>query len=150
MKNVSVYNESIFNIHKLSIHKIIRFLVKEFNFEILTLEINFVENETIQKINKEYLNHNYSTDIITFNYSKESNRLDGEIFISLSEAGQNAKKYRVTLDIEILRLIIHGILHMIGYDDIVKSDKLRMKNLENKLVHKFKINFNNGIVMYDG
>ena len=72
----------------------------------------------IHDINKSYLKHDYTTDIITFNYSNSLEQIDGEIFISIDDALSNSKKFKVTLSDELVRLVIHGILHLLGYDDL--------------------------------
>jgi len=109
------------------------------DFIVESLPINFISSDQIITINKEYLNHNYSTDIITFNYSGSRKNLDGEIFISIDDAKINAKGYNNSLKEELLRLVIHGILHLVGYDDIKTSDFKKMKELENSLLNKYKI-----------
>lgn len=100
-----------------------------------SLEINFVASDTISKINNDYLGHNYPTDVISFNYSNESNNLDGEIFICYQIAEENSKIFKVKYDNEIKRLIIHGVLHLIGYDDITLSQKRKMQIVENQLLN---------------
>lgn len=137
IKNLSVSNTTDYKINKRIIHKFVNVLKHDLNFEIESLVINFLSSETITPINKEYLGHNYSTDIITFNYSGENYTLDGEIFISLDDASYFSKKYEVSFENEVLRLIIHGFLHLVGYDDKISKDKKIMKNLENKLVNKY-------------
>ncbi len=87
---------------------------------------------------QQYLNHNYSTDIITFNYSGSKTELDGELFISTEDAEYYAEKYGVSFMEEIIRLVIHGILHIVGYDDMTPKDKTVMKQMENKLLNKYK------------
>jgi rRNA maturation RNase YbeY len=117
--------------------------MKELDFKIYSFSINFLHGNEIIPINKKYLGHNYSTDIITFNYSGENYTLDGEIFISLDDASYFADKFGVELENEVLRLIIHGFLHMIGYDDQSSSKKKQMKQIENKLVNKYYNFFTN-------
>lgn len=107
-------------------------------FKLTSLEINFINANEIVRINQEYLKHDYSTDIITFNYSEENNLIDGEIFISVEDALENAKKFKISTKEEIFRLIIHGILHLLGYDDLKKKDKNIMKRLENRLLNSNK------------
>lgn len=133
MKNVFVYCENSKIINKLLVHSVISKIKNNLSLKIKSLEINFVSQETIRKVNNEYLSHDYSTDIITFDYSNERNILDGEIFISLKDAEENSKKYHVTFDNELLRLIIHGILHLLGYDDITLSKRKVMKKAENDI-----------------
>jgi len=124
---------------KKNIHDLIKSLSNELYFKISNLEINFISAKSILDINKTYLNHDYTTDIITFNYSEIVNELDGEIFISIDDALSNSKKFNVSVSDELVRLVIHGILHLLGYDDIAHSDKKIMKRMENKLLSKFKI-----------
>lgn len=137
MKNLRVYS-GIKNINKKNIHYLVQTLSTELKFTISNLEINFISDKSILDINKTYLKHNYTTDIITFNYSENLNNIDGEIFISIEDANNNSKKFKVTLSNELNRLIIHGILHLLGYDDLVTSDKRVMKRLENRLLSKLK------------
>ena len=134
LKNVKVENEERVYIHKKEVHSIISKLKKELKFSISFLQINFVSSQHIIELNKKYLEHKGSTDIITFNYSSQSFNLDGECYICIDEAKQNAKNYKVSIQNELLRLIIHGILHLLGYDDIKKEDRTEMKKVENRLV----------------
>ncbi|HKI78669.1 MAG TPA: rRNA maturation RNase YbeY [Ignavibacteriaceae bacterium] len=138
VKNLTVFSsEKKYKINKFSIHKLISELKKELNFKVLSLTINFISSEKIISINKEYLNHNYSTDIITFNYSGDNRNLDGEIFISCQDAQFNAKTFNNNLREEFKRLVIHGILHLLGYEDVKEKDKKVMKRLENDLVNRY-------------
>lgn len=123
---------------KNQVHKLVGLLKKELNFSIQSLFINFTNGEEIHKINKKYLNHDYSTDIITFNYSGSYLELDGEIYISLDDALNSSQKYKVSLNSELKRLTIHGLLHLSGYYDIEKKDKKRMKTKENNLLNMYK------------
>lgn len=134
MKNVSVENEKSYSILKRNVHSIIFALKKELKFSISFLQINFVSSQQIKSVNEEYLNHEGSTDIITFNYSSDTTNLDGECYICIPVAQENAKKFDVTLENELLRLIIHGVLHLLGFDDIKDADKRIMKKEENRLV----------------
>ena len=138
MKNLFIYTEKGIKIKKSLLHNIIASICKEHELNIFSLEINVVSTEAMLKLNKKYLNHNYSTDIITFDYSNERNNLDGEIFISINDAAENSKKYHVTLNNEILRLVTHGFLHMTGYDDVTLANRKRMKKVEDTLVHKLQ------------
>ena len=146
MRNVSVFNENGINVDKRSVHKLVKLISDDLAVKINSLEFNFVSQDTIVLINKEYLRHNYRTDIITFDYSAEKNKLDGEIFISLRDALENSKKYRVSVDNELLRLIIHGILHLIGFDDVTADKRKRMKVVEDRMVDKFN-KYSKGLVV---
>ena len=146
VKNLSVYCNKKYGIDKKSIHSLIKELKTILNFEIRIFEINFITSEDIININTQYLGHKNSTDIITFNYSGENNNFDGEIYISLEDALENSKKFKVSFDNEIIRLVIHGVLHMLGYDDIKATDKKKMKVLENSLVARFKNKFSKVVI----
>ena len=137
MKNLAVNSNYKF-IEKRKIHSLVNSLSKSLNFNIQSLEINFIGQKEILGINKTHLNHNYFTDIITFNYSGDNKLLDGEILISVDDAIENAKNYKVSLNEETCRLVIHGILHLLGYNDISTSEKRKMKLMENKLLNKNK------------
>jgi len=125
-------------INKRRIHLLVNKLSAELNFKIADLEINFISSKDIQKINKRHLNHNYATDIITFRYSADLKNIDGEIIISIDDAKINSRKFKVSFYEEIARLVIHGVLHLLDYDDKTKSDKKVMKRIENKLLYNFK------------
>jgi probable rRNA maturation factor len=138
IKDLKINSSEKIYLHKAEFHKVINLLKKEMFFNIDSLNINIVNSEYIFELNSKYLNHNYTTDIITFNYSEHKDRLDGEIFISLHEAIFNSKKYKISLDNEILRLIIHGVLHLLGFDDLNAAEKKVMKSHENKFVKLFE------------
>lgn len=148
IKNLSVYSSKNIKVNKSVIHHIVASLKNELGFSISSLQYNFVSPEEIHTINKEYLKHDFTTDIITFNYSGKNDILEGEVFISMVDAKQNSKKFKVSLDNEIMRLVIHGILHLVGYDDKKSSEKKEMKKEENRLVNLSAKNFNGKITQY--
>ncbi len=149
VKGLNVNNESGFQINKRLVHKIVSLLSKQMEFEILFLQINFVSSKYILWLNKNYLNHDFYTDIITFNYSGENYKFDGEIFICIETAKQNAEKYGVTLNEEILRLIIHGLLHLKGYEDKTVNEKRKMRKLENKFLDNTKFLIKGNKITHD-
>lgn len=138
MKNLCVFDK-LKIVSKSKIHKLVKLLSIELNFKITSLEISFINAEQIHTLNNSYLNHDYSTDIITFDYSNNNIAyLDGEIFISVDDAILSAKKYKVKLNEELGRLVIHGILHLLNFNDQKMSDKIIMKRMENRLLYKYK------------
>jgi rRNA maturation RNase YbeY len=91
----------------------------------------FCSDEFLLKINQEYLSHDTYTDIITFDYSM-ADELAAEIYISSDRVADNAERYGVTVNDELHRVIIHGILHLSGYRDASDEDKQRMRELEDE------------------
>lgn len=136
VKNLQVYSQDS-SINKRAIHTLISSLRKEFNLTISFLSISFINSAELRDVNKEYLNHDYETDVITFNYSKKLKEIDGEIVISFEEARRNAQKYHVTYGKELCRLVIHGVLHLLNFDDKNKKRKKIMKQTENELINRY-------------
>ena len=136
IKNLQVSSQDS-SINKISVHKIISSLRKEFNLTVSSLSVSFINSAELRHINKEYFNHDYETDVITFNYSKKLKEIDGEILISFEEAKLNAKKYNVTYGKELCRLLIHGMLHLLNFDDKNKERKKIMQQMENKLINRY-------------
>ena len=99
--------------------------------EIAYLNFIFCSDNYILKMNKKYLNHDYFTDVITFNYN-EDKILNGDIFISKDTVLYNSEKFNVPFENELNRVMIHGVLHLIGYNDKNESEKTEMKSKENQ------------------
>ena len=131
--NLSIYNSTKSRICKRKINKQINLFENLYKCNIDTLSISFINDVEMTKLNKKHLNHEGSTDIITFNYEENQNNLDGEILICVEEAKRQARKYKVKLDNELKRLVFHGLLHMMGYKDSTKIEKIIMNNSENEL-----------------
>ena len=91
----------------------------------------FCDDEEILRVNKEYLQHDYYTDIITFDYS-ENDKISGDLFISLDTVRANAEKFGTAYDEELRRVIIHGILHLCGINDKGPGEREIMENAENE------------------
>jgi len=133
---IAILTPKKLNFKKSIVREVVLKLSKELGFSISSVNVSFVDNKEILELNGKYLNHHFTTDILTFNYNESNSDLDGEIIISYDEAIENAKRFNITGKEEYLRLIIHGILHLVGYDDQQKNDKLKMKRKETSLVKK--------------
>lgn len=94
----------------------------------------FCSDEKILEVNREYLQHDYYTDIITFDYTEE-NRISGDLFISLDTVKTNSEEYRTTYEDELDRTIIHGILHLCGINDKGPGEREIMEAAENKALN---------------
>ncbi|MBN2572142.1 MAG: rRNA maturation RNase YbeY [Ignavibacteriales bacterium] len=135
-KYLSVSTTNKFKINKKVVHSIVSEINRELNLKFSELEINFVNNETILELNKKYLKHNYNTDVITLTYPEGTFQLNGYIFISYEQAKENSNRFITSLGNEILRLIIHGVLHIAGFKDKEIAEKKIMSNEEDRLVKK--------------
>lgn len=103
-------------------------------------DINYIfcDDEYILEINKQYLDHDYYTDIISFDYSV-GNELNGDIFVSIERVKENAIDFNATFDDELKRVIIHGILHYCGYKDKSEEDEALMRSKEDEKTKMFHV-----------
>jgi len=128
----SLQNRSNLKLFITSIFKNEKTLVKDLN-------IIFCSDEFLLNINREYLQHDYLTDIITFEISNDDNGITAEIYISIESVKKNASDYQSTMKNELHRVIFHGVLHLCGYKDKTKKDIVLMRSKEdNYLNYYFK------------
>ncbi len=104
-----------------------------------TGEINYIfcSDKQLLEINNKHLQHDFYTDIITFDY-RENNTISGDIFISVDRVKENAEINNEDFENELNRVLIHGILHIIGYKDKTKKDSELMRKKENEYINTFK------------
>ena len=100
------------------------------NFERASVNVIVLDNDGIQKINKQYLGHDYPTDVISFIIDEKP--FEAEVYISVEMAKHNAEDLNTNWREEMLRYAIHGVLHTIGYNDSTDEEKKKMNYLENK------------------
>ncbi len=116
----------------------LRLLLKEVckqeNAQLSFINCVFCSDEYLLQINKKHLKHNFLTDIITFDFSEKKDQIEGDLYISVDRVKENAKKYGDTFKTETIRVVLHGLLHLIGYKDKSEKEKKRMRVLENKYV----------------
>jgi rRNA maturation RNase YbeY len=98
----------------------------------MQVEFLFVSSSEMIDYNNQFLNHNYDTDILTFNLSTDNSFIIGQCILSINKINENAVDYNESLESELNRVIYHGLLHLIGYNDETKNDKVVMRDLENK------------------
>lgn len=97
----------------------------------------FCDDEKIIEVNRQFLQHDYYTDIITFDYSR-GKRISGDMFISLDTVASNAEMLGVSYDTELHRVMIHGVLHLSGIDDKGEGEREIMEGFENEALALFK------------
>ena len=98
--------------------------------EIGDLTYVFCSDDYLLSLNQQFLKHNTLTDIITFDYSEGKNELSGEIYISIDRVADNAAKFKTDFQDELHRVMIHGVLHLVGYKDKKPAEKARMRKKE--------------------
>tara|TARA_R110000868_G_scaffold180489_1_gene421110 strand:+ start:193 stop:612 length:420 start_codon:yes stop_codon:yes gene_type:complete len=106
--------------------------------ELGDLNYIFCDDEYLLAINKQYLDHDTYTDIITFDYCNGLN-VSGDIFISIERVEENAQEYKVSFEEELLRVMVHGVLHLLGFKDKSEKDAAVMRNKENEKIRLFHV-----------
>ncbi len=96
----------------------------------------FCDDKYLLKLNKDFLQHNYFTDIITFDNSEQKEKIEADIFISIDRVTANSKKFNTTFQNELHRVMIHGALHLIGYSDKTRKDERVMREAEEYWLNK--------------
>ena len=104
--------------------------IDDLGYNLGELSIIFCSDEYLIDINKRHLNHDYYTDIITFNYNVER-KLNGDLFISVDRVKDNASAFNENFNMELFRVIIHGILHLCGFNDKTTKEQKEMRQKEN-------------------
>ena len=136
---IHFFNEDIEapKIDKTQIKRWVKRVVSEHSKILGEINYIFTSDSSILKINQDYLQHDYYTDVITFDYSEER-KIAGDIFISLETVKSNAQKFEQDFDIELHRVIIHGILHLIGFEDKTPQNQKIMRLQENNALTLLK------------
>lgn len=116
----------------------IRKLLKAEGKKVGKLQYVFCDDAYLHALNVAFLAHDTLTDIITFDYTEEFGKLSGDIFISVERVRENAEKYEVVFDEELLRVMIHGVLHLLGERDGTAQEKEQMRERENYYLSLFK------------
>lgn len=125
-------------IKKREISRWIKTVAESYKKTVGDISYIFCNDNRILDVNRQYLQHDYYTDIITFDYT-EDNQINGDIFISIDTVKSNAEQYGQTFENELHRIIIHGILHLCGIKDKGEKERAEMTRCENIALEQLKI-----------
>lgn len=117
-----------------------KFIVDSFQKECskkIAVSYVFCSDEYLLQINKDFLQHDYYTDIITFPLAETDKRVEAEIYISIDRIKENAASLKVTFEQELYRVIFHGVLHLAGYKDKTKAEKEQMRKKEEQWMRAY-------------
>ena len=111
-------------------------IIEAEGYELNQLNYIFCSDEYLLTINRQYLEHDFYTDIITFDNSEVEGEVEGDIFVSIERIHENAIELNKTFEEELRRVLAHGILHLVGYDDIEDDQELEMRTKEDFYLSK--------------
>lgn len=140
MSEIYFYNEECEFPAFFSEEKVTRWLqlvAADYSLELGTISFIFCNDDYILDVNRKYLNHDYYTDVITFDY-REGKILSGDVFISLDTVQSNALEFDATYENELHRVIVHSVLHLIGFKDKSDEDVKEMRQNENHCLELLK------------
>lgn len=112
-------------------------LFKQEGKDLLSINYIFCTDTHLLNINREFLNHDYYTDIISFNLADPARPIEGEIYISVDRVRDNAQQNKVSLKNELHRVIFHGALHLCGYKDKSRADVIKMRQMEDDCLNRY-------------
>lgn len=118
-----------------TLKKKIRAICDDISLNAKSVTVVFVTDDYLTEMHAHYLNDPDKTDVITFNLGDDE--IEGEIYISHERAGEHAGRFGVSFDEEVFRLIIHGLLHLAGFNDLEDEQRVVMKESENSLLNKY-------------
>jgi len=130
---INDYNKDLVYNKKL-INTVINNLFLDQNASFDKILIILSNKKLLNKLKKDYFKLDQYTDVIVFNLEENNNLIDGEIYISIDDILENSVKYKQTFDLEFKRVLIHGALHLLGYEDGTSVEKNIMRKLENKYI----------------
>lgn len=123
-------------VSKKDLKQAVKNLVQNEGKSLKDLSLVFTDDDYLLEVNKQYLNHDYFTDVITFDYS-DFPEVSGDVMISLDRVKDNALSMNMAFEQEFYRVVFHGILHLCGYKDKSKEDVVLMREKEDFYIHRF-------------
>ena len=134
----STFNSQLSTLNFKKVEQWIKAIAAQYGFSVGDLNYIFCDDEKILAVNREFLQHDYYTDVITFDYTTRT-RVNGDIYISLDTVASNAEQVGATFSRELHRIIIHGLLHLTGQADKTPETKAQMTAKEEDALAKISI-----------
>ena len=135
MISVDLHNKANIDLDQESIRGLLELVLSDNKHQAAEINIIITDDDSLRLMKKEYFNQDVYTDIIAFNIDEDP--FEGELYISHDRVSDNAKKFDQTFEGELKRILIHGTLHLCGFDDQTKEDKLKMTSMEENYLKKF-------------
>ena len=135
MISVDLHNKSNIELDQESIRGLLELVLSDNKHQAAEINIIITDDDSLRLMKKEYFDQDLYTDIIAFNLDEDP--FEGELYISHDRVSDNAKKFDQTFEGELKRILIHGTLHLCGFDDQTKEDKLIMTSMEEDYLKKF-------------
>jgi rRNA maturation RNase YbeY len=117
-------------------------IISDFGLQVKYINVILVTDEELLEVNREFLDHDFFTDIVTFNYAVDNEPIEGELYISIDRVKENAEDLGVNFEDELLRVILHGVLHLAGMDDSTDELRKQMQLSENKYLSMISSTWN--------
>ena len=136
MISVDLHNKSNIDLDQESIRGLLELVLYDNKHQTAEINIIITDDDSLRLMKKEYFDQDVYTDIIAFNIDEDP--FEGELYISHDRVSDNAKKFDQTFEGELKRILIHGMLHLCGFDDQTKEDKLKMTSMEENYLKKFR------------
>jgi probable rRNA maturation factor len=132
MAKINFFSEDVpFKLsNPIKVSRWIESVIKAEKHTLENLNYIFCSDEYLRQMNVDYLQHQTFTDIITFSNSEQQGTIEGDIFISIDRVRENASKFSQSFDDELHRVLVHGVLHLLGHKDKSKAEKLQMRKKE--------------------
>ena len=135
MISVDLHNKSSIEFNQESIRGLLEMVLSENKHQSADINIIITDDDSLRQMKKEYFNQDVYTDVIAFNIDEDP--FEGELYISYDRVKDNAEKFNDSFEGEFKRILIHGTLHLCGFDDQTKEDKSRMTSMEENYLKKF-------------
>ena len=132
--SVEIANNQSLGVNLERLVSVTKLILVDHNFNDATISLAIVDDKTIHELNARYLNHDYETDVLSFVLDRnvEDGSLEGEVIASADTADRVAKEFGIQFQDELLLYIVHGVLHLVGYDDKERGASIEMRAAEKK------------------